>query len=37
MSGFEELLIRQGGMFLGLFVLIAVAYICLNAIVKKDS
>lgn len=37
MSGFEELLIHQSGMFLGLFVFIGVAYICMNAIVRKKD
>lgn len=36
MQGFEELLIRQGAMVFGLIVLIAVAYLFFNAIVKKD-
>ncbi|SFU62009.1 hypothetical protein SAMN05421543_1052 [Alicyclobacillus macrosporangiidus] len=36
MSGLEELLIRQGAMFLGFIVLIGVSYMVCNALVKKD-
>lgn len=36
MSGLEELLVRQGAMFLGFIVLIGVSYMVFNALVKKD-
>jgi hypothetical protein len=36
MTGFERLLVEQGAMFIGFFVLVGVAYLVFNAILKRD-
>lgn len=37
LHGLEQLAIHQGAMFFGLIVLVAVAYVFINAVVKKDQ
>ncbi len=36
MTGWERLAVEQGGMFIGFFVLVGLAFLVFNAVLRRD-